>query len=144
MKVQFRDLVEAEYASAITLVQLLEPELSAELISERSASMRTEGWLCIGVFDGAEMLGLAGYSLRTHLFSGRVMYVENVVLVPTARGKGIGEQLMTWLEQKAVTLSCRMLTLDAYARNLGARTFYQRLGYDPRGVHFVKELASAP
>ena len=143
MKIQIRELAEGEYASAVTLMQVLEPELSAQVIAERSAGMRSEGWVCIGVFSGSEMLGLAGYSLRTHLFSGRVMFVENVVLVPTARGTGIGEQLMKWLEEKALALSCRMLTLDAYARNLGARTFYQRLAYDPRGVHFVKELSPA-
>ena len=48
---------------------------------------------------------------------------------------------MIWLENLARELGCEMLTLDAYARNKRARTFYARLGYDPRGVHFVKELA---
>ena len=49
---------------------------------------------------------------------------------------------MIWLENLARELGCEMLTLDAYARNKRARTFYARLGYDPRGVHFVKELGA--
>ena len=71
------------------------------------------------------------------------MYVENVVFLPEARNQGAGEALMLWLENLARELGCEMLTLDAYARNERARAFYERIGYDPRGVHFVKELGTS-
>ena len=127
------------------LVQLLEPELSLELIAQRLAEMDMQGSVCIGVFlDNREsadkLVGLGSYGLRTHCFSGRVMFVENVVFHPEFRGAGYGEALMQEFECIARAADCSMLTLDAYARNVRARNFYQRLGYDPRGVHFVKEL----
>lgn len=133
-------LLVAEDSRIAEFVRLLEPELSVALISARLTEMVGQGYGCAGVFDAERLLGIAGFSTRTHCFSGRVMYVENVVFSPEARNQGAGKVLMIWLENLARELGCEMLTLDAYARNERARAFYARLGYDPRGVHFVKEL----
>lgn len=123
------------------LVQLLEPEFSADVIRDRLAEMAEQGSVCLGVFDRSnQLLGIGSYSLRTHCFSGRVMFVENVVFRAECRGAGYGERLMQAFERIAASAACTMVTLDAYAKNVRARSFYQRLGYDPRGVHFVKEL----
>jgi GNAT superfamily N-acetyltransferase len=127
-------------ARIVAFIQLLEPELSTDTIHTRLVEMVAQGYACVGVFDDDVLLGIAGFSTRTHCFSGRVMFVENVVFLPEARGLGMGESLMAWLEGRARALGCTMLTLDAYACNVRARSFYTRLGYDPRGVHFVKEL----
>jgi len=127
----------------VRLVQLLEPELDAQLIKERITAMRSQGTEFIGVFEGAlagALLGIAAISWRTHCFAGRVAFVENVVFEPHARQRGLGERLMDWLEHYAKRQLCSMITLDTYRRNVRARTFYERLGYDPRGVHFVKSL----
>lgn len=137
--------VSADDARLPPLVQLLEPELNLALIAQRLADMDQQGSVCIGVFAvgiaaAKTLVGIGSYSLRTHCFSGRVMYVENVVFHPDCRGAGLGERLMQEFERIARANKCAMVTLDAYARNLRARSFYQRLGYDPRGVHFVKEL----
>jgi GNAT superfamily N-acetyltransferase len=125
------------------MVQLLEPALSLATLRERGAAMAAQGAICLGIFIDAareNLIGIASYSMRTHFFSGRVLYVENVVFVPEQRGQNHGEALMQWLEQKALALDCQKVTLDAYARNTRARSFYERIGYDPRGVHFVKDL----
>jgi GNAT superfamily N-acetyltransferase len=139
-----RELLDAEYSVVPNMMRLLEPELSQDAINARMQTMRADGWRCIGVFaDGSHApLGIAGFSYRTHLFSGKVMYVENVVIEPAARGNQLGEQIMLHLQQLARAAGAVMVTLDAYQRNSGAQKFYQRLGYDPRGVHFVLELAA--
>jgi GNAT superfamily N-acetyltransferase len=122
------------------LIQLLEPALSIELIQARLAEMFLGNYQCLGVFDDDQLVGIAGLSTRTHTFSGRVMYVENVVLTESLRGQGVGEKMMAHIESLARQLGCLKVTLDAYQKNTRARAFYERLGYDPRGVHFVKEM----
>lgn len=136
---EFRLLDDSHDPHIIKLVQLLEPNLSLQLIQARITAMRTQGSEFVGVFEAA-LLGIAAISWRTHCFSGRVAYVENVVFELPARQRGLGELLMNWLEHYAKNQGCSMITLDAYQRNTRARTFYERLGYDPRGVHFVKSL----
>jgi GNAT superfamily N-acetyltransferase len=101
--------------------------------------MRAQGAQFLGVF-APDWVGLAAISVRTHCFSGRVLYVENVVFKPELRGSGLGRALMQWIEAHAIEQGCNMVTLDAYQKNHAARSFYERLGYDPRGVHFVKEV----
>lgn len=136
---QFLSLSQAFDSQIIALVQLLEPDLDAQLLQARISVMRSQGAEFIGVFENS-LLGIAAISMRTHCFSGRTAYVENVVFEPGARQRGLGKRLMDWLEQYAKFRQCSMISLDAYQRNTRARTFYQRLGYDPRGVHFVKSL----
>jgi GNAT superfamily N-acetyltransferase len=139
---QIRELLDAEYSMVPNMMQLLEPTLQADAILARMEAMRVDGWRCIGVFvEGTSTpIGIAGFSYRTHLFSGKVMYVENVVIEPAARGNNVGEKLMLHLHQLARDAGAALITLDAYQRNSGAQKFYRRLGYDPRGVHFVLEL----
>lgn len=130
----------ADYALVPDLVLLLEPELSRPCLEARQQAMLAQGWRCLGAWRDAQLAGIAGYSLRTHFFSGPVLFVENVVLLPETRGQGIGRALMDWLEAYARSVGAGKVTLDAYQRNLPARRFYEALGYDPRGVHFVKDL----
>ncbi len=140
MALSIRRLTEQEYASIPDLFLLLEPHQDPAQIAERCAEMRQAGWFCIGAFQGGTLQAMAGISLRTHLFSGRVAFVENVVVLDEYRGRGHGRLLMAWIEEFARGRGCRMVTLDAYQKNLPARAFYERLGYDARGVHFVIEL----
>lgn len=136
-----RDLTLDEYHLLPALIQLLEPDLPEALIVERVTLLLSRGWRCVGAFDGSgTLLGVAGYSELSHLFAGRVLYVENVVLLPAARGSGLGRQLMDWLKDHAIATGCRKITLDAYQKNTAAQAFYKQLGYDPRGVHFVLDL----
>jgi GNAT superfamily N-acetyltransferase len=136
-----RALHDDEYGCVVDFMALLEPDIAPDVIHARMQTMRQDGWRCIGAFGkAASPIGIAGYSFRTHLFSGKVMYVENVALLPDARNQGIGDALMSYLRELAINESAKKITLDAYQRNEGARRFYQRLGYDPRGVHFVLDL----
>ncbi len=132
---------EQDYQVLPRLFSLLEPALPVATVLERMQLMRAEGWRCIGAQAEGNMVAMAGYSRRVHLFSGPALYVENVVVLPTWRTHGLGQALMQWIEAHARETGCTKITLDAYAVNLGAQAFYQRLGYDPRGVHFVKDLA---
>jgi GNAT superfamily N-acetyltransferase len=129
-----------EYADVPQWFLLLEPHQDPSAIADRCRDMRAAGWFCIGAYAGEQRIAMAGVSLRTHLFSGRVAYVENLVVEAAHRGSGIGQQLMAWIEDYARDRGCSLVTLDAYQSNKPAHAFYERLGYEARGVHFVREM----
>ncbi len=60
----------------------------------------------------------------------------NLICVnPDQQGRGIGRKLITWLEESAVVAGIAVVYLQVRAVNLGAQTFYKKLGY-----HRVKSI----
>lgn len=137
---EMREFSAPDYARLPDMFAWLEPDLPARTVATRVPALQAQGWRCVGAYADGELIAMAGFGVRHHLFSGPVMYVENVAVLPDWRTFGIGMRLMRWIEARARECACNKITLDAYAVNAGARAFYQRLGYDPRGVHFVLDL----
>lgn len=54
-------------------------------------------------------------------------YIGLVVVPETARGRGMGSELMARAEAEAITRGCHGMWLDTYA--FQARAFYERLGF---------------
>jgi GNAT superfamily N-acetyltransferase len=70
--------------------------------------------------------------------------IENVIVDPTRRGRGIGRALMQALEREARTARCTKLMLLSGASRADAHRFFARLGYDgERKRGFVKYLNRA-
>ena len=53
---------------------------------------------------------------------------------PGLRGRGIGTRFMGFYEETARKMGCRELRIDTNARNVTARTLYQKLGYKEIGI----------
>jgi GNAT superfamily N-acetyltransferase len=58
-------------------------------------------------------------------------YVSDVVVPETARGQGLGSELMRQAEQEARARGCRHMWLDTF--EFQARPFYERLGFEVFG-----------
>jgi len=61
-------------------------------------------------------------------------HLNLLAVAPNYRRQGIGRQLMAWLEETASVAGTFLIRLEVRERNLAARRFYARLGYDERGV----------
>lgn len=68
------------------------------------------------------------------------MEIDNFIVHPDHRSKGIGKLLTDYVNQKAMDLDCTMIVLDAFTGNFKAHKFYYNQGYNPRGFHFIKTL----
>lgn len=139
--IAIRPFEEHDYAALPALFALLEPHVADADVRARVTRMRQEGWQCLGTYADAEMIAMAGWSERCHLFSGPIIYVENVAVHPQWRAHGLGKALMDAIAQLARDRGCSKITLDAYAINHAAQAFYSKLGYLPTGLHFVLDLS---
>ncbi len=78
------------------------------------------------------------YSVWTH---GKALILDDLYLLPEARGKGYGKCAMHFIEQFAVQRGCKRLQFQSEETNPNAMKFYIALGYHPANMKFyVKYL----
>lgn len=112
-------------------------DLSRHLFGEpRYAAAMLASW------DGE----VAGYSLYFHNYSTFQcrpgMYLEDLFVRPSHRGRGIGRELLLALERRARELGCGRLEWSVLDWNQSAIDFYRRFGAAPNEgwTLFRKEL----
>lgn len=82
--------------------------------------------------EGVRPLGFALFFHNYSTFKGAPgLYLEDLFVLPEARRRGIGRQLLTWLARTAVERGCARLEWAVLDWNAPAITFYQRLGAIP-------------
>ncbi|MEO8635240.1 MAG: GNAT family N-acetyltransferase [Gemmatimonadales bacterium] len=91
--------------------------------------------------DAGVVLGFLFVVTRTDYFTHEPFaYVEDLALAAAAEGKGLGRRLMEEAEGWARDRGFRHIGLSVWAQNSRARGFYERLGYQPETMKYLKEL----
>lgn len=94
----------------------------------------------VAVFENDQCLGLTGCWSGTKLWSGKYLEIDNFIVHPEHRKKGIGKMMTDFIDKKAKENECTMIVLDAFTGNFSAHRFYYNQGYVPKGFHFLKIL----
>ncbi|XP_077327213.1 thialysine N-epsilon-acetyltransferase-like [Lithobates pipiens] len=79
----------------------------------------------------AEGPRLVGYALSYYSYStwnGRSLYLEDLYVMPSYRGKGVGSKLLTATAELCLSLGCARLQLSVLDWNQPAISFYQSRG----------------
>ncbi len=78
----------------------------------------------------------AGYLLAVYVFSlehlGLTAEIDEFFVLPSARGQGIGEELLRLAEAEFVRRGCTNVSLQLGRGNDRARAFYRTHGYNER------------
>jgi len=133
-----RELEAAELPRLFALINLHNPSLDQAMFDRRLREMIPLGYRAVAAFVGDELVGCCGFWLRTRFWSGHEFDIDNFVVHPDQRGQKIGEQLLQWLEAKALEAQCDLIVLDAYADSFRAHRFYIKNGYSLTGYHITK------
>jgi len=129
-----------EMLAQIEPIKFLYPNITLEKYESFLSEMLPHNYTQIAVFENDICVGLTGCWSATKLWTGKYLEIDNFVVNPNHRSKGIGKLLTDYIEEKAVELNCSSIVLDAFTGNFGAHRFYYNQGYAPRGFHFVKIL----
>ena len=74
----------------------------------------------------------AGFAIMR--FADAHAHLHLLAVSPAYRGKGVGRELVSWLEACARTAGIFRINLEIRASNDGARAFYSTLGYSECGI----------
>jgi GNAT superfamily N-acetyltransferase len=96
-------------------------------------------------FDGRDAVGFALYFFTYSTFLGRpTLYLEDLFVVPEARGRGAGKALLGALARIAVRRGCGRMEWTVLDWNAPAIGFYQQLGARLRKDWILTRLTGAP
>lgn len=99
-----------------------------------------EGFRLAYLESEQEIRAAAGYRMYELLFSGRTLYVDDLVSRELDRSQGFGGQLFDWLIEEARRGGCRELTLDSGVHRFDAHRFYLKKRMKIAAHHFTLEF----
>src|SRR6266481_190352 len=91
----------------------LRPHIQAIDFAARVLNQQKEGYeLAFLELDGV-IRSVAGFRILNLLFSGRTLYIDDLVTHDSDRSRGFGAALFDWLVEYAKEQRCEHLTLDS-------------------------------
>ena len=129
-----------EMLSQIEIIRHLYPNISKEKYELHLIAMTPHNYKQLAVFENDICVALTGFWTGTKLWSGKYIEIDNFIVHPDHRMKGLGKIMTDYIDAKANELGCTMIVLDAFTGNFKAHRFYYNQGYAPRGFHFIKMI----
>lgn len=77
-----------------------------------------------------------GFSIE---FGGRDCFIDDLYIVPQARGRGVGAASIALLSEISRTFGCKALHLEVMAENERAARLYTRHGFKDRGSMLMSQ-----
>lgn len=90
--------------------------------------------------DAGAVRAVAGFRVIDNLYSGRMLYVDDLVTDSSVRSRGYGGQMLEWLKEQARDEGCRFLELDSGVQRFDAHRFYLASRMHIASHHFRLEL----
>lgn len=141
--ISFKLLTESDKPDIIPFLRLLNDKIQEELLNSRLEEMFTHNYKCVGIFKAEKLIGLSGLWILTKYYVGRHIEPDNVIIHPGYRGEGIGEAMMQWIYEYAVSQGCIASELNCYVNNHAGQKFWANQGYKIIGFHYQKNLVQA-
>lgn len=126
--------------NCLELLKHLRPHLSETDFLEKVRRQEKEGYQLIFISDQEGVKSVAGYRIAHFLAWGRVLYVDDLITLPEARGIGFGTHLLKWLMGEAKKHQCNGIHLDTGIEREDAHRLYLNLGMKINCLHLSMDL----
>jgi GNAT superfamily N-acetyltransferase len=111
---------------------------------ERAFDAPPEGSHLLLAEAGGERLGVAYVETATDYFTGeRHGHLSIIAVSESGEGRGAGRALMDAVDAWAAARGYRFVTLNVFAGNARAARLYERSGYAPDMIRYLREVPRA-
>lgn len=122
------------------LLKLLRPQLDKEKFVLQVRHQMKEGYTLTFIEDESGVKSVAGFRIAHYLAWGKVLYLDDLITQPEARGIGFGTHLLKWLMGEAKRFECNGIHLDTGIERNDAHRLYLNLGMTINGLHLAMDL----
>lgn len=141
MQLDTKELTTVEEMLAnIEVMRFLYPAFTVEKYESYLKEMVPHNYKQVAIFENGVCVAVTGFWTGFKLWSGKYIEIDNFIVHPNHRAKGLGKMLTDYVDAKAKKEGCSMIVLDAFTGNFTAHRFYYNQGYVPKGFHFLKIL----
>jgi GNAT superfamily N-acetyltransferase len=123
-----------------SVMRELRPQVKAIDFAARVLQQQKEGYELAYLELDRKVRSVAGFRILNMLFSGRTLYIDDLVTHESDRSQGFGAALFDWLVDYAKENGCDYLTLDSGVQRFAAHRFYLNRGMDISSHHFSLKL----
>lgn len=129
-----------EMLANIEVMRFLYPTFTLEKYESYLKEMLPHNYKQVAIFENETCVAVSGFWSGTKLWSGKYMEIDNFIVHPEHRSRGLGKMMTDYVDSLAKATGCTMIVLDAFTGNFTAHRFYYNQGYVPKGFHFLKIL----
>lgn len=129
-----------QIARCFSVMHQLRPKLREQEFVERILQQQREGYRLAFLEAEGRVASVAGFRVMHVLWSGKTLYVDDLITDETMRSRGFGEQMITWLLARAREEGCETFSLDSGTHRQQAHAFYFRQGLRITDFHFQRQL----
>jgi ribosomal protein S18 acetylase RimI-like enzyme len=145
MAITIRPALLSDGASIVEIFRELDEEEAGEKSQVSPAYVETylsslSNAILIAEWEG-QFAGLLSYAIRLDLWhAAPCLFIEQIAIKRSLRGKGIGTVLIEHILHKAREMGCAEIALTVGRENTGAQALYRRLGIDEETVCLEKHF----
>jgi GNAT superfamily N-acetyltransferase len=107
-----------------------------EQFVERVLRQQKEGYRLAFLESENQVRAVAGYRFLESLFSGKFLYIDDLVTRESDRSRGFGGHLLDWLIEQAREQGCENLELESGVQRFDAHRFYFSKRMSISSYHF--------
>jgi PhnO protein len=140
-----REITEKDFSRVAELLHQLWPDKQMDYEELRKVVkkyIKDSNYHIYGYEDKGKLVGLVTVSFRWAVFyDGKVATIEELVVDQGFKGKGIGKELVKFVEDKIIRPGkAKGIELSSDLRRKESHIFWERLGYPKRAFEFRKKL----
>lgn len=121
-------------------IQILRPHLTEQVFLQAVREQRDEGYRLAYLEEDGEVVACAGFRFSQHLAWGKVIYIDDLVTWPEARGQGHAGTLLSEVVALAYEHNCDAVHLDSGYHRQDAHRLYLNEGFVLSSHHFARSL----
>lgn len=127
---------EAQILSCWDVLYALRPHLEPETFLATVQAQQAEGYELIYVEKDGRAVSAAGYRRLRMLYSGPIIYIDDLVTLPEVRGHGHAGHLLDYIIDQARREGLRGVHLDSGHHRFDAHRLYLNKGFLISSHHF--------
>lgn len=129
-----------EVRACFPVFNVLRPHLDEDEFVARVTRQAAETYQIVCIREGRRVVAAAGYRIAHFLWSGKTLYIDDLITDPAETRRGLAGALLDWLIAESARSACVEIHLDSGYQRHDAHRLYLNKGFRLACHHFSRPV----